>query len=61
LIFEQFERCGTINGVLQYLVRHQIQLPHRVRVGRRQGDLDWRRPNRTTLSNVLHPPIYAGA
>lgn len=61
LIFEQFERCGTINGVLQYLVRHQIQLPHRVRVGLRQGDLDWRRPNRTTLSNVLHHPIYAGA
>ena len=61
LIFEQFERCGTINGVLQYLVRHQIQLPHRVRVGLRQGDLDWRRPNRTTLSNLLHHPIYAGA
>jgi DNA invertase Pin-like site-specific DNA recombinase len=61
LIFDQFERCGTINGVLQYLVRHQIQLPHRVRLGLRQGDLDWRRPNRTTLSNLLHHPIYAGA
>lgn len=61
LMFEQFERCGTINGVLQYLVRHRIQLPHRVRVGLRQGDLDWHRPNRTTLSNVLHHPIYAGA
>lgn len=61
LIFDQFERCGTINGVLQYLVRHQVQLPHRVRLGLRQGDLDWRRPNRTTLSNLLHHPIYAGA
>jgi DNA invertase Pin-like site-specific DNA recombinase len=61
LVFAQFERCGTINGVLQYLVRHQIQLPHRVRLGLRQGDLDWRRPNRTTLSNLLHHPIYAGA
>jgi len=61
LIFQQFERCGTINGVLQYLVRHQIQLPHRVRLGLRQGDLDWRRPNRVTLSNLLHPPIDAGA
>ena len=61
LLFDQFERCGTINGVLQYLVRHQIQLPHRVRLGLRQGDLDWRRPNRTTLSNLLHHPIYAGA
>lgn len=61
LVFAQFERCGTINGVLQYLVRHQIQLPHRVRLGLRQGDLDWHRPNRTTLSNLLHHPIYAGA
>jgi DNA invertase Pin-like site-specific DNA recombinase len=61
LVFAQFERRGTINGVLQYLVRHQIQLPHRVRLGLRQGDLDWRRPNRTTLSNLLHHPIYAGA
>jgi DNA invertase Pin-like site-specific DNA recombinase len=61
LIFEQFERCGTINGVLQYLVRHRIQLPHRVRLGLRQGDLDWHRPNRATLSNLLHHPIYAGA
>ncbi len=61
LIFNQFERCGTINGVLHYLVRHQIQLPHRIRHGLRQGDLDWRRPNRTTLSNLLHHPLYAGA
>ena len=61
LIFDQFERCGTINGVLRYLVRHQVQLPHRVRLGLRQGDLDWRRPNRATLSNLLHHPIYAGA
>ena len=61
LIFDRFERCGTINGILQYLVHHQIQLPHRIRLGLRQGDLDWRRPNRTTLSNLLHHPIYAGA
>jgi DNA invertase Pin-like site-specific DNA recombinase len=61
LVFAQFERCGTINGVLQYLVRHQIQLPHRLPRGPRQGDLEWRRPNRTTLSNLLHHPIYAGA
>lgn len=54
LIFDRFERCGTINGVWQYLVHHQIQLPHRIRLGLRQGDLDWRRPNRTTLSNLLH-------
>jgi DNA invertase Pin-like site-specific DNA recombinase len=61
LIFAQFERRGTINGVLKYLVGNRIQLPHRVRSGPGQGDLQWRRPNRVTLSNLLHNPIYAGA
>jgi hypothetical protein len=56
-----FERCGTINGVLRYLVDHHLQLPDRMRSGPRTGELDWRRPNRATLSNLLRNPIYAGA
>ncbi len=61
LIFEQFERQGTLNGVLKCLVQNQIQLPHRLRAGPGKGDLEWHRPNRVTLSNLLHNPIYAGA
>lgn len=61
LIFDQFVRCGTLNGMLQYLVRHQIRLPHRVRTGANRGELEWHAPNRVTLSNLLHNPIYAGA
>jgi DNA invertase Pin-like site-specific DNA recombinase len=61
LIFDQFERRGTLNGVLKCLVQNQIQLPHRLRSGPGKGDLDWHRPNRVTLSNLLHHPIYAGA
>ncbi len=61
LIFEQFERVGTIHGVLRYLVQHQIRMPRRVRFGPNKGELEWRRPNRVTLSNMLHHPIYAGA
>lgn len=61
LIFEQFERLGTIHGVLRYLVQHQIRVPQRLRFGPSKGDLVWRRPNRITLSNLLHHPIYAGA
>jgi DNA invertase Pin-like site-specific DNA recombinase len=61
LVFDQFRRRGTLNGLLQYLVRHRIELPHRVRSGPGQGDLEWHRPNRATLSNLLHNPIYAGA
>jgi hypothetical protein len=61
LLFEQFERLGTIHAVLRYLVQHQIRVPQRVRCGPSKGELVWRRPNRTTLSNLLHHPIYAGA
>ena len=61
LIFDQFARVGTIHAVLRYLVQHQIRVPQRVRVGPNKGELVWRRPNRTTLSNLLHHPIYAGA
>lgn len=61
LVFEQFARCGTINGVLQYLVRHHVELPRRSTQRRTRGDLEWHAPNRATLSNLLHHPMYAGA
>lgn len=61
LIFDQFERRGTIHGVLQYLVNHHILLPGRVLRGPAKGELAWCPPNRVTLSNLLHHPIYAGA
>ena len=60
-IFAQFARCGTLNGVLRYLVEHQLQLPYRVLSGVQTGQLQWRRANRVTLSNLLHNPTYAGA
>jgi DNA invertase Pin-like site-specific DNA recombinase len=61
LIFDEFERQLTLNGVLRYLVRHNIQLPYRIHEGSQKGELEWRRPNRTTLSHLLRNPIYAGA
>jgi DNA invertase Pin-like site-specific DNA recombinase len=61
LIFRQFEALGTLHAVLRYLVRHEIQLGIRVRAGPGTGDLEWHRPNRMTLQNLLRNPIYAGA
>ena len=61
LVFEVFERRGTVNGVLQYLVEYDVRLPYRVATGSRKGALEWHRPNRVTLSNMLRHPIYAGA
>ena len=60
-VFELFERLGTLHGVLRYLVEHQIHMPCRQSSGPAKGELQWRRPNRNTLSNLLHNPIYAGA
>jgi DNA invertase Pin-like site-specific DNA recombinase len=60
-VFELFERKLTINGVLSELVAQQLQMPYRVPGGLNKGDLVWHRPNRVTLSNLLHNPIYAGA
>jgi DNA invertase Pin-like site-specific DNA recombinase len=61
LIFDQFERQGTMHGLLRYLVHHQIRLPVRPHGGPNRGQLEWRRPCRETLQNLLHHPIYAGA
>jgi DNA invertase Pin-like site-specific DNA recombinase len=61
LIFEQFGRRGSVNGLLRWLVRHDIKLPIRPHGGVNRGQLEWRRPNRVTLLNMLHHPIYAGA
>ena len=61
MIFEQFERRGTLHGVLCYFVEHDLKVPVRAHHGPGKGDLEWRRPNRMTLQNVLNNPIYAGA
>ncbi len=60
LVFSTFRRLGTVNGVLRYLVRQQVQLPVRVHSGPSKGEIEWRRPTRETLQIMLHNPVYAG-
>jgi DNA invertase Pin-like site-specific DNA recombinase len=60
LIFEQFQRQGTVCGLLRYLVKNQIQVPVRPIRRDQRGQLQWHRPNRVTLQAMLHHPIYAG-
>jgi hypothetical protein len=61
LIFRKFEDLGTLHALLRYLVQHDIQLGVRLQEGPPKGTLEWRRPNRMTLQNMLKHPIYAGA
>jgi hypothetical protein len=60
LVFGTFRRLGTLNGVLRYLAGREVQLPVRVHFGSSKGELEWRRPTRETLQNMLHNPAYAG-
>ena len=60
LVFSTFRRLGTLNSVLRYLADQQVQLPVRVHSGPSKGEIEWRRPTRETLQNMLHNPAYAG-
>jgi DNA invertase Pin-like site-specific DNA recombinase len=60
LVFDQFDRQGSLHGLLRYLVHHGIHLPVRPHCGPNRGKLEWHRPNRETLQNMLHHPVYAG-
>src|ERR1035437_2913994 len=53
LVFSASRRVGAPNAVLRYLVGARVQLPGRVRSGPAKGELEWRRPTRETLQNML--------
>jgi DNA invertase Pin-like site-specific DNA recombinase len=61
LIFDKYDEIGTVWGVFHYLVRHNIRLGIRPLQGPNRGNLEWRRPNLTTVFQVIRHPIYAGA
>jgi hypothetical protein len=61
LIFRKFTELGTVNALLRYLVAQQVELGMREHHGPGRGEVVWHRPNRATLQNLLHHPIYAGA
>src|SRR5690349_1412257 len=41
LVFNLFQRCGSISGVLRHLAAHDIRLPDRRRGGPDKGELEW--------------------
>jgi DNA invertase Pin-like site-specific DNA recombinase len=60
LVFDTFDRQGTLRGVLGYLVRHDITLPVRPHSGPNRGNIEWRRPTRDAVTTILTHPLYAG-
>ena len=60
LVFDLYDRFGTIGKVLRHLADHGIRMPVRAPGGDTKGELEWRRPNRPSLYGLLVNPIYAG-
>jgi DNA invertase Pin-like site-specific DNA recombinase len=60
-IFDQFDEIGTVHGLLRELVQKGVQVGVRLRNLDRLGELEWRRPQRGMLMDMLRNPIYAGA
>jgi hypothetical protein len=61
LVFDKFEKIGSIHGLFHWLIQHDIRLPVRARGGVRKGQLEWCRPSIGVLAQVLRHPMYAGA
>jgi len=60
LVFDLFDRLGTVNAVLCALADNGIQMGVRLREGPDRGELEWRRPSRAAVQNMLRNPAYAG-
>jgi DNA invertase Pin-like site-specific DNA recombinase len=60
MVFDQFERLGTIRKVLRYLLTNDIRVGIRPHAGPNRGQLEWRAPTRDTVADILRHPIYAG-
>ena len=60
LMFRKFEEFGTINGVLRYMVQHDIRFGMHCYSRDRKGELEWHPANEVTLQHLLNHPIYAG-
>jgi DNA invertase Pin-like site-specific DNA recombinase len=57
LVFEQFERIGSVRQTLLWFHEHGLQLP----VTTPRAETRWKRPTYATVYRILTNPIYGGA
>ncbi len=60
LVFDQFERLGTVRRVVRHLRAHGIRVGIRPHSGPNRGQLEWRMPTRDNIGGILSHPTYAG-
>jgi DNA invertase Pin-like site-specific DNA recombinase len=61
MIFDGFDRLGSIRSVLQFLQRNDVKLPIRPHTGPNRGQLEWRIASPSVVYRVLTHPLYSGA
>jgi DNA invertase Pin-like site-specific DNA recombinase len=57
LVFEQFERIGSVRQTLLWFLEHGLQLPACMP----RGQIRWRRPAYANVYQILTNPVYGGA
>lgn len=60
LVFDEFDRLGSVRSVLRYLHEQDVKLPIRPHAGPQKGELEWRRASREIVRTILMHPLYAG-
>lgn len=60
LVFDEFERRGSVRSVLRHLQQNGIQLPIRPHTGPNKGQLEWRPVTPTVLNRIFKHEVYAG-
>jgi len=61
LVFDCFERLGSVSALLRHLHASGQRLPLRAMSGASKGKLEWRPAHRETVRRILRHPVYAGA
>jgi DNA invertase Pin-like site-specific DNA recombinase len=61
LVFHKFFELESMQKVLRYLAKHDLQLPRRQTSGLHAGDVLWRAPSISAVTGILKNPAYAGA
>jgi DNA invertase Pin-like site-specific DNA recombinase len=61
MVFEEFDRIGSIHGVIRSLATKGVQIGIRTRTRPELGKLVWHPAHRGMIVSILHNPIYAGA
>jgi DNA invertase Pin-like site-specific DNA recombinase len=61
LVFDKFFELESMQKVLRYLAKNDLQLPRRQTSGLHAGDVLWRAPSISAITGILKNPAYAGA